>query len=178
MTVRALEPSDVSILVDYWMNASDDHLIGMGVDLDKMPSREQFTNMLLGQLALPVRERQSYAFIWELDGQAIGHCNVNKIIVGQEAYLHLHIWDQTSRQKGLGADLVKATLPSFFVDLELQTLFCEPYALNPAPNKTLEKLGFTLVKHYHGVPGSFSFEQEVNCWELTRQAAIELGILS
>jgi hypothetical protein len=45
-------------------------------------------------------------------------------------------------------------------------LYCEPYALNPAPNKTLEKLGFKFLKTYTTIPGWINFEQEVNLWEL------------
>jgi RimJ/RimL family protein N-acetyltransferase len=58
------------------------------------------------------------------------------------------------------------TLPYFFQNFELKNLYCEPYALNPAPNKTLKKIGFQFVKQYVTIPGSLNFEQEVNRWEL------------
>jgi hypothetical protein len=40
--------------------------------------------------------------------------------------------------------------------------------LNPAPNRTLERVGFSFVRQYIGVPGSINFEQEVSLWEMSR----------
>jgi RimJ/RimL family protein N-acetyltransferase len=60
--------------------------------------------------------------------------------------MHLHLWYPDKRIKGMGVQLVKKSLPYFFNNLHLKTLYCEPYALNPAPNKTLPKVGFEFVK--------------------------------
>ena len=105
--------------------------------------------------------------IWQMDNEPIGHCNVNKIKFGEEAYMHLHLWNSDGRKKGMGAELVKMSLPYFFEKLELKKIYSEPYALNPAPNKTLVKAGFTFVKEYITTPGFLNFEQPVNLWELT-----------
>ena len=93
--------------------------------------------------------------------------NVNKIKFGEEAYMHLHLWKADKRQKGIGARFVKMTLPYFFDNLLLKKLYCEPYALNPAPNKTVEKIGFTFIKEHISVPGSLNFEQLTKLWELS-----------
>lgn len=168
-SVRPLQSSDLDPLIDYWLNAEPAFLQGMGVDLDKMPARQQWVDMLSKQLTQSYEEKQSYCLIWEVDGQSVGHSNVSKIEFGSNAYMHLHLWRPVLRQQGLGAALVRLTLPYYFENLHLKTLFCEPYAHNPAPNKTLEKLGFTLLKTYVGTPGWLNFEQEVNLWEMTRQ---------
>jgi len=102
--------------------------------------------------------------IWLFNGKAIGHCNVNNIIFGQSAFMHLHMWNAPNRKKGMGSQLVQLSIPYFFKHLELKELFCEPYALNPAPNKTLAKLGFQFIKKHVTIPGSLNFEQEVNRW--------------
>ncbi len=52
----------------------------------------------------------------------------------------------SSRQKGIGTSFLRASLPWFFENLELQYLLCEPYAQNIAPNNTLSRLGFTYAK--------------------------------
>lgn len=82
--------------------------------------------------------------------------------------MHLHIWDYMNRKKGFGAALIKKSLPFYFKNLKLQEVYCEPYALNPAPNKVVEKIGFTFIKQYLTVPGASNFEQMVNQWKLTR----------
>ena len=120
--------------------------------------------MLQPQLTLPYTEKQSYCTIWMIDDEPVGHCNVNKTIFGQEAYMHLHLWKSDKRHSGLGASFVKLSLPYFFNNLQLKTLYCEPYALNPAPNSTLKKIGFDFVKEYITIPGSFSFEQPTMRW--------------
>lgn len=38
---------------------------------------------------------------------------------------------------------------------------------NPAPNKTLKKAGFELVKEYVTTPGPINFEQPVKLWCLS-----------
>ena len=172
LTTREIQLSDISNIADYWLNASTEYLHSMGADKAKLPAREQWEQMLTQQMQSPYPEKKAYCIIWEVDGKAIGHCNVNNIIFGEEAYMHLHIWKPEARKMGYGRELVKQTLPYFFKNLQLQNLFCEPYALNPAPNKTLEKLGFELVKEYITTPGYINFEQPVKRW-LMRNPELE-----
>ncbi|MCB0700345.1 MAG: GNAT family N-acetyltransferase [Chitinophagaceae bacterium] len=170
LTVREIQQQDIEPITDYWLGADVAFMEGMGVDMTKLPVREFWKDMLQSQLDTPIEQKQSYATIWEMDGKAIGHCNVNKIVFGKEAYMHLHIWDGSIRQKGYGMQFVKMSLPYFFNDLKLETVYCEPYALNPSPNKTLEKIGFELEKEYITTPGSLSFEQPVKRWKLSKSA--------
>ena len=169
LNVRILRDSDISLISKYWLESSDEHLIGMGVDLDKLPSAKDFKKMLNQQLSLDDKNKQSYALIWEIDGNPVGHSNVNKIVYGKEAYMHLHLWNQMHRKSGLGLELVKLSIRHFFDALKLKKIISEPYALNKAPNKTLKRAGFKLEKNYKTIPGSINFEQEVSRWVLTRE---------
>ncbi len=168
ISVREMKSADIDLIADYWLDSDPDFLVSLGVDLDKLPAREDLVKMLSKQIGTAFRSKQSYALIWELDTKPIGHSNVNEITFGEEAKMHLHIWQSASRRKGFGTELVKKSLPFYFDNLQLKKLICEPYALNPAPNKTLEKVGFTFLKRYTTVPGSLNFEQEVCRWELSR----------
>lgn len=124
------------------------------------------------QVALPYNEKKAYALIWEADGKAIGHTNVNPINYGKEAYMHIHIWYEEERKKGYGLNLINMSLPYYFKNLNLERVLCEPYALNAAPNKTLEKAGFSFVKEYITIPGSITFEQPVKQWKMLRHKII------
>lgn len=166
--VQELDEKDIEPLTNYWLNSAPDYMRGMGVDLAKMPSREQWQQMLGTQISQDYPEKQSYGLIWLLDGQPIGHSNVNKIVFGEEAYMHLHIWYPEYRKGGHGPAFLEMAIPLFFENLRLKRLYCEPYALNPAPNRTLPKLGFTFVKSYVTTPGWINFEQEVNLWVLEK----------
>lgn len=177
LSVREMVRGDIDAVADYWLFSGPDHLLRMGVDLKKLPSRENLKSMLIGELNKALVKRMSYALIWECDGKAIGHCNVNQIEFGVSASMHLHLWKANIRQKGLGSTLVKQSLPYFFERLQLQRIYCEPYALNPAPNKTLAKIGFVWEKKYTTIPGSLNFEQEVNRWVITKSAFQKMRLL-
>ena len=170
LSVREISFDDIPTLANYWLNSDPDFMIGMGVDLTKLPEREVLEKMLSTQLSQDYTEKQSYALIWLIDQKPVGHCNVNKIEFGKSAFMHLHLWQSTNRQKGMGSALIKLSLPHFFEKLKLETICCEPYALNPAPNKTLAKLGFTFEKEYITTPGYLNFEQPVKCWSLSIKA--------
>lgn len=170
VSIREIQTSDIDAIIAYWVSADNPYLEGMGCDVTKMPTNLEWKQMLMQQISSPYEEKQAYCLIWLLDNKAIGHCNVNKIKYGAEAYMHLHLWDMCLRKKGLGTELVKRSLPYFQKNLKLNYLYCEPYAFNSAPNKALEKAGFTFVKKYRTIPGSINVEQEVNRWELNFNA--------
>ena len=174
LTIRELEVNDISLIADYWINSTDEHLVSMGVDLAKVPKKEELETILGHQLSLPIRERNSFAVIWELNGKPIGHCNTNPTKFCEEANMHLHIWSEENRRKKLGVQLLKMTIPLFFERLKLKQLLCEPYALNPAPNGALRKLGFTFEREYTTIPGSINFKQPVKRWVMDAETASEL----
>lgn len=174
LAVREIEKRDFDLIADYWLHAEPEFLIGMGVDLQKLPARSEFKKMLNEQIELPYERKRSYALIWMANGEPIGHSNINEIEFGKQAKMHLHLWKSGLRHKGLGFELIKMSLPYFFEKLELEVLWCEPYAHNPAPNKTLKKLGFNFVKKHINIPGSLNFEQETNLWKLTKEKYLAL----
>lgn len=169
LSVRELQESDIGLIADYWTNSSDEHMESMGVDLAKVPDKQDFIDMLEYQLSLPIEKRNAYCIIWLLDGVPVGHCNTNPTEFGKEANMHLHIWSSENRKKQFGMSFLRMTIPLFFENLNLKRLICEPYALNPAPNKTLEKFGFAFEKEYVTIPGGINFEQPVNRWVLERK---------
>jgi RimJ/RimL family protein N-acetyltransferase len=143
LSVRELQKDDIEYIVQYWLNAEDDFLLEMGVDLAKLPTEAELSTMLLQQLKQSHTKKQSYCIIWKIDSKPVGHSNINKINFGEKAYMHLHLWRSNRRKKGVGSQFVKMSLPYFFQNYKLKKLYCEPFALNPAPNKALKKIGFT-----------------------------------
>jgi RimJ/RimL family protein N-acetyltransferase len=167
LNVREIQQEDIDPLADYWYEAKPSFLKGMGVDISKMPTEDEFRQQVSQQLTQSYSEKKAYAIIWLADGVAIGHCNVNKIRYGEDASMHLHLWNADLRRKGAGRELVKMSVPYFFNNLKLKMLYCEPYALNEAPGNALRKAGFEFVKEYTTVPGYISFEQPVKRWEMS-----------
>lgn len=171
-TFRELRLAETRSMVRYFLDADLDYLRGMGVDPAKMPSEDNWLALLEEDYSRPLEERQFYYVAWEADGVPVGHCNINKIVFGHSAYLHLHIWDAGHRRSGCATTLLTPSIQHFFERFELDQLFCEPYAENPAPNKALPKAGFTLVKSYETTPGWITFHQPVNLWVLDRETAL------
>ncbi|HLP11053.1 MAG TPA: GNAT family protein [Flavobacteriales bacterium] len=168
LSIREIIPSDIPLLADYWLNADPAFMRGMGVDLSKMPSRDEWENMLAEQINSDYPDKKAYCIIWLNNGVPCGHSNINKIVFGDEASMHLHLWKNDTRNKGLGTEFVKLSIPLFFDKYRLKKLYSEPYALNPAPHRVLEKAGFIFVKEYTCVPGWINFEQTVKRWEIFR----------
>ena len=174
LSVRQAMMSDHEMIVDYFLQADHDFLRGMGVDISKLPSRHEWLAILEENESLAVADKKFFYVIWLMDDEAVGHSNINKIIPCKEAYMHLHVWRKDIRQRGVGAELVKLSLPYYFKAYDLKELYCEPSAFNPAPNKTLEKCGFEFLKSYDTIPGWINYEQTVNRWRLTRERFGEL----
>eukprot|EP01006_Ploeotia_vitrea_P064893 TRINITY_DN89276_c0_g1_i1.p1 TRINITY_DN89276_c0_g1~~TRINITY_DN89276_c0_g1_i1.p1 ORF type:complete len:186 (-),score=5.98 TRINITY_DN89276_c0_g1_i1:133-690(-) len=166
LSVREIQTSDTELFIDYWLKSTDEYMTGMGVDLSKVPPREKWRDIVSSSINLPIKEKNMLIVIWEVDGRPVGHSSCNRITFGETAHCHLHMWDGSCRKKGYGSVLFRKSLGVYFDKLQLKKLCCEPYAKNPAANKTLVKHGFELKKSFVGIPGWLQFEQEINLYEL------------
>ncbi len=155
-------------MVDYFIQSTDDFLRGMGMDPAKVPTREDWLDEVWDDHHRPGPEKDRIYLAWVYDGKLVGHSSINKIQWGEEASIHLHLWKPQLRRNGVGAEFFRRSVNFFFREPGLKKLYCEPYAENPAPNKVLSRLEFTLVKTYQTIPGKTCFEQIVNRWELHR----------
>lgn len=167
--VRPLSNSDIKLVINYFHNSSESFLSGMGVDPNKLPAKDDWHTLLKNDHLKPLSDRSFHYLIWELDQQPIGHSNINKISFGQEAYMHLHLWHPNLRTRGNGLYFIQQCIAIYFELFALKDLYCEPYAENAAPNRTLKKAGFEFIKTYHTVPGWINLPQQVNRWHLSRE---------
>jgi len=159
---------EYELMLDYFYKADDRFLRGMGVDRLKLPERDRWLDALLVDHEKPDGKRDRFYLVWIFRGTRVGHSSINKIIPGDEAFIHLHLWNSQLRRRGLGTEFVRRSAAFYFERFNLQKLVCEPCAENPAPNRVLEKLGFAFVRRYRTIPGVIAFEQDVNRYELRR----------
>jgi len=167
-STREMTPTDAEQVVDYFSNADEAYLQGMGADKSKLPVREEWIAAIQAELNKSFKEKKLYYVIWEVDGKAIGHSNINHITFGQEAFMHLHIWEMQNRRFGNGLELVKQSIPKYFELFQLQKLRCEPFAGNAAPVRLLEQVGFEFVEIYETTPSIICFPQEVRRFEMSK----------
>ncbi|RYY92151.1 MAG: N-acetyltransferase, partial [Chitinophagaceae bacterium] len=100
----------------------------------------------------------------------VGHGARARGVLRRDPFRRARAAHGSERGRGLGTAMVAGALPYFFGKLQLEKLYSQPYALNAAPNRTLEKVGFVFDKEYVTIPGSLNFEQPVKRWLLTRAA--------
>lgn len=122
LSIRPLQQTDIPLFLKYWFESDESFLAGMGLDVSKLPTREQFAAMLEKLLATPIEQRMSYAVVWLKDGEPIGHSNTNPTTFGDEAKMHLHIWNADNRKSGMGTELVKLTVAHYFDMLQLKNI--------------------------------------------------------
>jgi len=170
--IREMDPSEADLIIEYFLTSSQSFLQGIGVDPGKLPSYEEWREILKRDSMQPIKWRRFYYLLWTTDDVPFGHCNINKIVYGQHAYMHLHIWECANRLSGNAVDLVRHSLKRFFSSFDLQTIFCEPYAFNAAPNRVLTKVGFTFLESSITTPGWINFRQKVNRWRISRETLL------
>ncbi len=167
-----MEEADVGLRIDYFHGSSDEHLRTMGVDRALLPNPPDWRASFAADLARPIEQRELYALVWELDGRPAGFSAADHITFGEEAFMHLHVLDPDQRRRGLGTAFVTRSVAVYFEVLELERLYCEPNALNVAPNRTLQRAGFRYLFTHETTPGPLNFAQPVTRWVLDRDQAL------
>lgn len=173
LEVRELTIQDIALVQNYWDTRSDEYLLKIGADKEKLRNLD-LSQFIAENTPLPYDRKKTYFLIWMVNNQHVGHSNVGMITFGEEAFMHLHMWDGSFRQRGIGTRLVLKSLQFYFDRLQLKRVNCEPNAYNEAPNKALEKVGFTFVKCYDAPAGLITFPQKFNQWVMTRERYNEL----
>lgn len=168
LSVREMSRSEAPIRIDYFLGASDEYLLTLGVDRNALPSRDEWLAFYEEDYQRPIRERINYSLIWELDDVIVGFSSTDRIDYGNEAFMHLHIIDPSLRRRGLGVEFVTRSVRHYFDVLDLQRLYCEPNALNIAPNRTLQSAGFRYLFSHEAQPGPINYPQVTTRWVIER----------
>ena len=162
-----MQLGEISIRIDYFHNASDDHLLALGVDRRLLPPRVAWREFYEADYARPIEERENYSLVWELSDQIVGFSSADYIAFGEQAFMHLHILDPDKRRSGMGVRFVRLSAATYFRVLELQRLYCQPNAFNVPPNRTLQRAGFRyMFTKPEMTPSAMNFPQPITRWML------------
>jgi RimJ/RimL family protein N-acetyltransferase len=165
-----MDMAGARLAVDYFHDATDEHLARMGVDRALLPARDAWLRGFADDDRRPLGDRLSYGIVWELDGTVVGFSRTERIVLGQQAFMHLHILRLPDRRQGHGARFVRLSAHHYFDVLGLQRLFCEPNAYNVAPNRTLQRAGFRYEMTHDDAPTPLNPYQPLTRWSLDRPA--------
>jgi RimJ/RimL family protein N-acetyltransferase len=142
LRVRDIAREDIAALLAYWREASEADLARLG-ELAR-PDEKRNAEFLEWFCAKrpSLEEAGEDILIWEKDALAIGYCTLKDAKAGETGQIHLHMWERESRGKGLGAILFCLSAVEFRKRHRLTSLFCQPKADNPMPNRMLRRVGF------------------------------------
>lgn len=170
--VRPMQPHEIDLMLDYFLGLDEAMLRGMGVEPSKLPQRDEWKQLLTDDFNKRIDQREFFYTTWELDGQPVGHSNVNQLKYGDSAVAHLHVWNPELRRANLGTTCFRKSVELFFDFLRLESLVCEPNAQNAGPNRTLAKTNFEFVETVETIPGWINFHQPVSRWRITRDKVV------
>jgi RimJ/RimL family protein N-acetyltransferase len=178
LNVRPMTPRDIAPIVRYFTEAPPDLLARMGIAPENVPSAKDLTEQLETLLKTPDSEAQVCYTVWNVDGKSIGFSSLKHIQFGETGDMHLHIWDESIRGKGLGGVLFSLSALHFYERFRLKKIVCEPRQTNPLPNRMLEKAGFPLVGKRFGKSSELSIETDLNTYEIRRDIAQDCIVLN
>ena len=142
ISVRLADRNDYKHIIDYFLGGSDDFLKGMGVAREKLPDRVSWLRILLENHEARIEDKSFFYVIWMVGQKTIGHSNINKIVFGEEAYVHLHMWREDIRKSGLGFELMKNSIPYYFEIFQLKHLFLRALRIEHCSKQNIEEIGF------------------------------------
>lgn len=170
LEVRPFESAaEYERMIDYFLDAGEETLRAMGVDPARLPGRDEWLATVLADHEAPDYEKERLYLGWWVDGELVGHSSLSHIEPGEQAHVHLHLWRPGTRRRGLGTELVARSVDAAFERFRLRRVLCEPAAHNPAPQRTVRRLGFRHLETYRTRPTTHAFEQEVSRYEITRE---------
>lgn len=168
LAVRPMDRDGARLAVDYFHDATDEHLTRMGVDRALLPARDDWLRAFEVDERRSLGERSSYGIVWELDGEVVGFSRTERIRLGDQAFMHLHVLRAPDRRQGHGARFVRLSAHHYFDVLGLRRLYCEPNAYNVAPNRTLQRAGFRYELTHDDAPTPINPRQPLTRWSLER----------
>jgi RimJ/RimL family protein N-acetyltransferase len=163
-SVRPMTLGEVGMRIDYFHDATDEHLLRLGVDRALLPSRADWLSFYEHDYVRPIPERENYSLVWLFDDTIVGFSSTDRIEFGEHAFMHLHILESSRRKSGLGSCLARLSAEHYGRVLRLNRLYCQPNAFNVAPNRTLQSAGFKYLNTYETRPSAINFWQAVTRW--------------
>jgi hypothetical protein len=90
LTVREMQLGYVELRINYFHDASDDHLTQLGVDRALLPCLRAWREFYETDQERPIAQRLNSSLVWELDREPVGFSTTDDIVFGQQAFMRLH----------------------------------------------------------------------------------------
>jgi len=175
LRVRDVSPEDIPVVNAYWKNQTPADVERLSLDPSKITTRLLQPSALDELVKLPYPQRTNDLLIWELNERAVGMSSLRNIRYEEYGEIHLHMIEPQFRWSGYGHRFFVLSLQEYVRRFSLKIIVCEPSSENPAPNRLLQKLGFTIARTYRATPSDINHEHQVNRYEIKPELMTGLG---
>jgi RimJ/RimL family protein N-acetyltransferase len=170
-SIRSLQESDIPLIVSFWERCTPAQLDEMAIDSARVPSGEQWKVHLNKLLETPDTQADACVVVWQADDKAIGFTYASDLVSGETARIQFYLFDAAYLGKGHSKTLVSQSVVELYKRFSLMAILAEVRTTNERANKTLQKIGFPLIKKYSGLAINFGKTVELNRFSIDYQVA-------
>jgi len=176
VTLRDLEEGDIETIVDYWHESDPAFLQSLGVDLNKLSSKEETRRRLWSSLAADQSPPSRAYFVVTAGDELLIYTNLN-FASAEEACAHFHVLKPGLRSKGVSYFLFPEAIRVFFERFPIQKLVMQTSPHNEKINRLLRRFSLTPQRAFLEKPDGMARAGEFNIYEICR-ADIEARYLT
>jgi RimJ/RimL family protein N-acetyltransferase len=171
VVVRDIEFRDINPITDYWHESDSGYLQSIGVDINKIVSREVTAAAFQAALPHARGQRDRIVLIFEVDNKLIGYTNVNFNQSGSP-FGHVHIIDVSYRNKGIIPLIFFKVITIFYNHFHIENLYLQTNVNNKRINNLLFKRNISHIKtEYISKPDGMGAVGTYNLFSCSREQA-------
>lgn len=171
VTVRDIELQDIGPIADYWHDSDSEYLESIGVDINKIVSRDITISTFESALPNIRGDQDRIVLIFEVDNKIIGYTNVNFNQTG-DPFAHVHITDYKYRNKGIIPSVFFKVITVFYDYFNIKKLYLQTNIKNKKINNLLFKKNITNIKtEYISKPDGMGAIGTYNLFSCSREQA-------
>jgi RimJ/RimL family protein N-acetyltransferase len=178
LVLRDLVESEIEVFVDYWHESPPEYLDFLGVDREKLGTREDTRERFRRSIRSGDPRQERVVLVLTLAGRPIAYANLH-FVHPMENYLHAHVVDPDMRDQGIASLLLLRTLQAVFDSFPIERLIIQTRPTNTRINHVLQKAGLTAETRFIPdpdglpVPGEFCVYDVDPAWvsEMSQLAA-------
>jgi RimJ/RimL family protein N-acetyltransferase len=174
LSLRDLNESDISMIMDYWYRSPPGYIEAMGVDWAKVVTEPEYRETLAKkcQLNATLPESKINAVVILYEGRPIGFHTINPLVENDYGVFHAHVIDTSLRRQGIASHSYRMATRLFMKRFNLQKIIFKTPVQNSGANAVKAKIGIRLIGEE--VVQNFNILKDgtrVKVYELTREEA-------
>lgn len=171
--MRDISSGDIDEIVSYWHDSDGDFLTSIGVNLEKIVSRETTQEIFSRSLPENRNKKDRVTLVFVADDILIGYTNLNFSEHNDEVYAHVHLIKPEYRNKGIVPSLFADVIGVFYRHFNVGQLILQTNTKNKKINSLLINRGLEITKtEYIDKPDGMGSVGEYNFFYVPREKFI------